>query len=289
MLENDAQLTRMSPPVLTRDELVAVVCSQERRPMLLQALDSLEYRKQWFPSVSALPADHIALAAVVIESAKPKVTASDIKKINDNWPDAPLISVVPEDVRYDSVVTLFEHGASGVVAWPDEAFLLAPITVSLMAVAPEMGERKSESDVSQKLEWHVESRIDLQLDVQDIDVSVDGAGCRVEGRVPTLGAKMELISLVETVPGVKDVQAHSLVVDAPDINEDTFEKMVHSAIHLEHALSSSSVHATTHAGGHVTLGGSVVNQLDRSRIKRAVANVPGVRCIYDLMTVTELV
>ncbi len=257
---------------------IAVVGPAQWRERFVRLLKPLPNPTRTASRPSQLAAAQGPFAGAVISMSKAYTIFSGIARLRSRIGAAPLVAVVPKDIQPNAVHQMIERGATGILAWPDEAFFLSSL---LIAAPPDADAARNTESV---LEANIRCRIDVQFGDAPVDIFVSGSACRLEGFVPSLLRKMELVSIVENMPGVDRIQTDALVVDTIRVEPDELTTEVRLALRLTDGIDSSTICAVASPFGRVTIAGTMSNEHERHRAYRAVAAVPGVTDIQDLST-----
>lgn len=187
-----------------------------------------------------------------------------------------LVAFVPETFPEFRARNLYERGAGGVFAWPDD-----------IGVLPALLEKTLEREVlgsnrpAEPLESVVRDRLHARPGriSRHVSVAIAAGTARLSGRVSSLWAKLSLKRRAEQSPGIECVDVGRLEVEASDRSDATIGCEIRALLDGTASVDASTIDASVHDGRVVLLG--VVLELERSHVIELISMVPGVRSVND--------
>ncbi len=268
-------------PIIDSPEYLALIGPESWKRPLLKILAGLPIEKRWL-GASPMPTSELrgARSAIVV-SMDDHLSTEIVQLAREALGSRPVAAIVPLPDSRTQSMQMYDAGATLLVAWPEEAFLMRPLLEILLAEGKDDASRSTTT----RLQENVRLRVELQFDPSEVDVDeVTGPTVKLSGFVPTMLSKMELVSLVEQTPGVRNVNAEDVMVRAENTTAIDLTNEVRLALRLNHRVDASAVAAVANDDGRVIVAGMLAHEGEQRLVRRIVASISGVKDLVDLTT-----
>lgn len=259
---------------------VAIVGPLKRRQMLRRALAPLPVGVVTAATPRQLPRAIPNLRATIVTMSREYSILRGIRRLRTR--SVPIVTVIPAETHAGAVAQMYESGAEAVAAWPEEAFLLAEMMATLLDGGVSARDRGRDEIMGKA----VALRIGIQFNNTPIRSTVERGVCTLEGTVSSLLKKMELVSLVESIPGIESVLSAQVEAENLPANAKELTANIRSALQYTDGVESITICAAADETGVVTVAGTTASERERDLMRRVIAGVPGVRAINDLCTLS---
>ncbi|MGH0035419.1 MAG: BON domain-containing protein [Myxococcota bacterium] len=197
------------------------------------------------------------------------------------------LALVPPDFASERVRDLYARGARLVLAWPDDVSHLDEWLN--LAAGPSDALRAGDTErIEQRLERAVRERLRLRLRrfAKGLAVEARSGVARLSGRVGSLWAKRAVERHAAASPGVRDVDAHRLEVEASSRTDASIGQEIRALLDGTSSIDASTLGVSVHAG-RVVLIGALLN-VERDHVLELISMVPGVRSLVDASSPSAL-
>lgn len=231
-----------------------------------------------------------ARAYVLVSLSTDSGDEAKVQRLTAAAPVFVVVSAVYSDV---AARRLYTAGAQGVIEWPHDALLLPRLIRARLAsgtVAAPKPDRAAE-----RLARAIRTRLKLSaLPLRGLQVEVDRGVVELTGYVASVSCRASVVRRVAHVPGVQEVRAEGLQIDAEPRDDQQLERAVDRAVREVFAAGrdpQSSTEAITPVScavddGVVVMVGTVAQPLALEEVLSAVGHVEGVRAIRNFITVS---
>ena len=226
-----------------------------------------------------------ATTAIIVEAPLASRSAEEALDVLASKIEARALPVfIAVDGEFDDsrAQSLYDDGATAVVAWPEEVLLLPRLLSELSDVSLADHEL---ADVDEALSEATRARLSVDPDLAGLDCDVRDGVAFVRGSLDSLWKARRLRQRLSSVPGIVAFDLNGLDLDVPSLADELIATTLRTTLAATGDVEEQTVSVAVH-DGVATLAGLVDSKRRLRRILTVAEDVRGVRAIENHISIS---